>query len=136
MMLLGFQTLRLVGAVFMLSMFITGLWLQAALISLNIVLLEAELTAIEHGLKTTAEEMINIAVIFTDCCSVKKVVTQISNVDDGRLKRRLEIFRSYNFNNLSVKVIPLEWNNLANKLVVHGRSCHGISLFPSRQGPS
>lgn len=99
--------------------------------------LEAKLTAVEHGLKAAAEEMINIAVIFTDCCSVKQIITHISSVDDGQLKRRLEIFRrSYNFNNLSIEVIPCEWNNLVDKLVVHGRSCHGISLFPSKQESS
>lgn len=80
---------------------------------------EVELLALEFSLKVVVDRGIITTTVFTDSVGFQRALINTNNVTAWRL----------NTDQVNIEVIPREWNTLADKFAMHGRSRHGISLF-------
>ena len=92
--------------------------------------LEAELAAVQIGLRVDAEWALNIEVVFTDCNEAKKALERSTNHYNCKIgKMASNIWGSFNLSNINTEGISREWNTLADELTSRSRRTPETTLF-------
>ena len=97
-------------------------------------ILEAELQVLELGLRLALEMQIQVDYAFTDSMEVCQLITQGNNEATWRVDHRhRELLHLKSFKlSIAFEVIPGDWNQIADKLALHGR--HSQMLFQFHRG--